>query len=414
MAAPRQGWNEEVALSCRTGRTQVIEDRATIARSLGLFLDQLEADELEDEEPFLGGSFKLAASNRRVVLQNGHQVSETAIMDLNALFAAEQKAVAEAQASVLSLQLGHEERLAIFEAATGVDLSNTKEARTYAGDWNFLLRATEQHIHQKVEGLAFARSGTQISLAAPQAHAIPRYAEVLLSDFFEVCHDPNEAEIAMLVRACRLPRFRIVDRWYDTLVPDSTEKMPEVRRLFVPDYGTFHDVLTGTTMSVEDLVLHCQRAGYLGNSNASTNAANVQGVLSLAVQLAPTTAGMTTLPAITESVEVASAAGSSLMPLGPFSLNLHDQLEMALAKKQPEGNATLVAATKAVTAAGVYPYNNLFDPTSQFEVSFNPAAEDTTLADGGIWSSYYPAANFILEDVTTFEWTDFVQDRELV
>lgn len=54
----------------------------------------------------------------------------------------------------------------------------------------------------------------------------------------------------------------------------------------------------------------------------------------------------------------------------------------------PAGETTLSNATTVVDngAGGIYPYNTTFDPTSHFDISFNP----NYLEDGGAWDRDVP------------------------
>nr|AAO49357.1 MAT-1 protein [Zymoseptoria passerinii] len=59
----------------------------------------------------------------------------------------------------------------------------------------------------------------------------------------------------------------------------------------------------------------------------------------------------------------------------------------------PLGRKILAQATSALEQSGaVYPYNNVFNPTTQFDVSFDPAAVDTAVEDGGRWNAFTPMA----------------------
>ncbi|KAK3113087.1 hypothetical protein LTR53_009961 [Teratosphaeriaceae sp. CCFEE 6253] len=76
----------------------------------------------------------------------------------------------------------------------------------------------------------------------------------------------------------------------------------------------------------------------------------------------------------------------------------------------PPATNVLTAATVAITNASSYPYTNLFDPTSQFNVSFNPNAAAPGLEDGGLYDAFDPAANMSVDDMLALDWTQFVND----
>ena len=196
----------------------------------------------------------------------------------------------------------------------------------------------------------------------------------------------------------------------DTMLQDQT---PQVTRLFTPDFNQFDDKYTTTTLSVDDLVAYCMRSGYLSDNQAQAPASDSHGALTMAVQPTVTATPPTMRPAALELTQLTIADnGVVTAPLSPFSMVLAHQLtdEMVTQRHEPVASDNLTAATTAVTNAGSYPYNNLFDPTTHFDISFNPNAETAGLEDGGLYDAFDPSANMSIDDMLAVDWTQFVND----
>lgn len=187
--------------------------------------------------------------------------------------------------------------------------------------------------------------------------------------------------------------------------------MPQVARLFLPKIENFDDHYTTTTLSVDEVIEHCKRAGYLNDSTGLPEGSDAQCFLTMAVQLT------TTIPTFaTGEVE------ARFPTIFPQTSSTHDvTLASMIADGMPftnapadaAGNQALAAATVAVTEAGVYPYNNLFDPTTEFDVAFNPNARTDGLADGGLFDAYDLTTNLSVDDVLNLDWNQYVNDESM-
>ena len=211
------------------------------------------------------------------------------------------------------------------------------------------------------------------------------------------------------------------------------EKVPQAVRVFKPNFDTFEAMYTTTNLSVDSLVAHCTAAGYIkGPANSALPAAS-QGALTMAVQ--PTITQEAPAPAPHKTVSSYSTFANDV-PLSPTSLNLFGALQAELTQPSPMsatfatsgsmfsqarahlpapvGEVALMRAAGAIELTGaIYPYNDLFDPTSQFDISFNPN-ESNGLADGGVYDAFDPAAavsggqGALLEEMLSLDWTQFV------
>jgi hypothetical protein len=158
------------------------------------------------------------------------------------------------------------------------------------------------------------------------------------------------------------------------------DKLPQVIRLFAPDFDSFPEKFTTTNLSADNLVEYCIQAGYVKTGDNSTPHSGAQGALTMAVQpTALVTTLVTAPPAIDGTVAIQDPHGPDtlLAPYGP----MHEPMAV------PAGQRSLTEATTAVTNDGVYPFNTYFDPNAEFDFSFNPTAE-TNLEDGGRWDAY--------------------------
>nr|QIA97802.1 putative MAT1-1-1 protein [Teratosphaeria destructans] len=184
------------------------------------------------------------------------------------------------------------------------------------------------------------------------------------------------------------------------------DKVPQVIRIFTPNFDNFPEKFTTTNLSADNLVEYCMQAGYVRTGDNSTPHSGAQGSLTMAVQPTATVATLVTTPPAT--------TGTVAMPMSPFSFGVFQNLQDATNEQttEPAGQRALTEATAAVTNAGAYPYNNLFDPTSEFDISFDPA-EETNLEDGGRWDAYDPAASMSVDEMLNIDWTQFVNDDRL-
>ena len=177
--------------------------------------------------------------------------------------------------------------------------------------------------------------------------------------------------------------------------------MPQLTRLFTPDPNTFPENFTTTSLSVDDLVKHCYEVGYVkAGSNGAPNT-NASGSLTMAVQ--PTATGAA-------NTRTTNGEQDSMMPpLSPSEIELNRALLETLSEP-PAGETTLSNATTAINGTGgIYPYNTTFDPTSHFDISFNP----NSLENGGAWDAFDAAMMGNGNDIGGIDWDAFVNDDSL-
>ncbi len=139
--------------------------------------------------------------------------------------------------------------------------------------------------------------------------------------------------------------------------------------------------ITTTPLSVDDLVKKCFEAGFARSETVVAGGSTSTGSLTMAVQ--PTT---TYASSATSKNEIGRAV-------------------RAVLSDPPAGEAALHLATSAIDSTGsTYPYNEIFDPTSQVDVNFNPNG----IEHGEAWDAFDPlmAGN----DVTGIDWDAFVVD----
>ncbi|KJX93318.1 mating-type 1-1 protein [Zymoseptoria brevis] len=195
--------------------------------------------------------------------------------------------------------------------------------------------------------------------------------DVPLSGFFALC--------APLVGIIPPQDYLGMLGWQMT-APRPGENTPCLLRIFTPNFDQFSQHIKYTTLTVDDLVKTCYAAGYVVAEDDSSPGMSAQGSLT-----------MVSKPATT-----AAAAPKASKPT-----------------PAPLGRKMLAKATAALEQTGTaYPYNDHFDPTTQFDVSFNPAAVDTAVEDGGLWNAFTPTAqsgeNVLADDVI---WSDFIDSE---
>lgn len=162
--------------------------------------------------------------------------------------------------------------------------------------------------------------------------------------------------------------------------------------------SSFPEGYTTTSLSVDDLVKHCHEIGYAtAESNGAPNV-NVSGSLTMAVQ--PTAIGAI------NTRTTNSEQDSMMPPLSPSEVELNRALLEALAEPSA-GETTLSNATTTINgASGVYPYNTTFDPTSHFDISFNPNSHE----NGGVWDAFDTATMGNRNDIDGIDWDAFLND----
>ena len=95
---------------------------------------------------------------------------------------------------------------------------------------------------------------------------------------------------------------------------------------------------------------------------------------------------------------------STMPPLTPSEVEPNRALFAALSEP-PAGETTLSNAITAINGGGgIYPYNTAFDPTSHFEISFNP----NSLEEGGAWDAFDVAQTGNGNGIGGIDWNAFV------
>lgn len=246
-------------------------------------------------------------------------------------------------------------------------------------------------------------------------------SRAILAKAYSTLRGSREKEDAPLDEFFRLcaPRIGVIppDQYQRTmgwqLIPANAgdpDKMPQVVRMFIPNVERFDEKYTTTNLSANDLVEYCMDAGYIqANTNASPRNAT-QGALTMAVQptITAPVASMTTTPALTISTHTTN----EMSELSPWSTHFVNTIGAAIAEPAPEpiSQKALTEATTAVTAAGSYPYNNLFDPTNEFELTFNPNETN----NGAQYDAFDPSANATADEMLNLDWSSFINDDSLV
>jgi hypothetical protein len=76
----------------------------------------------------------------------------------------------------------------------------------------------------------------------------------------------------------------------------------------------------------------------------------------------------------------------------------------------PAGETTLSNATTAINGTGsIYPYNTTFDPTSHFDIGFNP----NSLENGGAWDAFDAATMSNDNDIGGIDWSAVANNNSL-
>ena len=93
----------------------------------------------------------------------------------------------------------------------------------------------------------------------------------------------------------------------------------------------------------------------------------------------------------------------------------HDlEIELAIRSSGQDGDYALTTVTKSLTQTGSYPYNDIFDPTSGFEMSFfDPAQENEAMADSGAFAAFSPSANMSMEDMLNLDYSMYINEDQL-
>ncbi|KAK3674305.1 hypothetical protein LTR78_005774 [Recurvomyces mirabilis] len=192
-----------------------------------------------------------------------------------------------------------------------------------------------------------------------------------------------------------LAQYPGVMGWAVILPGDADEaKISSVQRLFAPSISQLPAAYTSTKVSA--------------------GTANGHAALSMAVQpTAQIPASFT--PETSESPVTPLVGPADELLLSPLSVRLQGELEIALGMKQADGNNAFTAVKETVTEASSYPYNNMFDPTSEFEMSFfDTAADNEAMADSGAFATFRPSADMTMEDMLNLDYNTYINETSFV
>lgn len=140
----------------------------------------------------------------------------------------------------------------------------------------------------------------------------------------------------------------------------------------------FPKELTTTKLSVDDLVQRCHAAGYIKDGGAETVAHSNSGSLTMAVQPTSTTAeGLLGVTEAGNGMQTdASEQNTNLPPLTPTELAFEHAMRAAI-EEAPAGATSLAEATIAMdNLCSQWPNIEVFDPTAEFEITFDPNIGD--------------------------------------
>jgi len=151
----------------------------------------------------------------------------------------------------------------------------------------------------------------------------------------------------------------------------AQEKVPTLARIFVPNFPA---ELTTTTLSVDDLIQRCHAAGYIKDGGEETVAHSTSGSLTMAVQPTAThLEGMLGPVQASNGVPASMSEQDNVLPaLSPTDVAFQNAMSAAMFEA-PAGAAALADATVALNdLCSQWPHNEAFDPSSEFEINYDP------------------------------------------
>ena len=118
---------------------------------------------------------------------------------------------------------------------------------------------------------------------------------------------------------------------------------------------------------------------------------------------------MTVNPMVANAPQTNNTLGgqdSMMPPISPSDVQLENALRSALVEP-PAGEVALSNVATAVNNTGhSYPYNATFDPTSHFDIQFNPNSTD----NGGAWDSFDTSMVGTGGEIGGIDWDALVND----
>ncbi|WPH01758.1 putative MAT1-1-1 protein [Acrodontium crateriforme] len=193
------------------------------------------------------------------------------------------------------------------------------------------------------------------------------------------------------------------------------DKVPQVTRLFIPNLDNFPQKYISTDQSVNDLVTYCINAGYINNNNKASSA-GVHDVLTMANLAAG--ANQSFMPVqvagIPSVITTTGLNGDAVFTM-PASLLVDNVIQDFSGEAMPPtidamGKAILESTNSLTNEASNFPHNEMFDPTMNLDVSFNPSEENEVV---GEWNAFDLTANMTIDEMLSIDWTQFVNDDGL-
>ena len=174
------------------------------------------------------------------------------------------------------------------------------------------------------------------------------------------------------------------------------EAIPQLTRVFVP---TFPPDFTTTTLSVDDLVQHCYKAGYgKATSDESLDIGN-SGALTMAVQPRATITVANESPTLGEVNASSSITTPGVAPeviaISPSDIEFGNALKASI--DEASSGATALANASTALNNMEWPSIEAFDPTSDFDISFDPNAGDS-----------WDALDMATTTNNTVDWSAFI------
>ncbi|KAK5732034.1 hypothetical protein LTR17_010870 [Elasticomyces elasticus] len=206
-----------MAFFSRDRACRALEAERAIIRSIEDFTDLLDADGVLDSDSESDSDtddgLKITEYSRQLVLRNDQQVNEKAIIALNELHEGERVFLAYAHNTLLQDYFEAKDEGSELNRLRARLPQNGKRIPKHVNEHLLLLQGLKQDIQQRIDRVTQSSGTTTHNSTAALNNNLPRFAVVLLADFFEICRVPNEAEIMMLSAACSLNRISVAN-WF--------------------------------------------------------------------------------------------------------------------------------------------------------------------------------------------------------
>ncbi|TKA65978.1 hypothetical protein B0A55_10878 [Friedmanniomyces simplex] len=190
-----------------------------MAQSIEALTDFLDADDLldldddTDSDSDSSTTFTPAVYSRRVLLRNNQQVSEERIVAFNKTLEVEREFLEQAQAEILKDFFESKDKRSESDRRMTSSTQEATQDQSFENEHLILLSGIQQDVQQKVDRVAQGAGFTTHKATSSTIDRIPKFADTLLADVFDVCKFPNEAEMMMLTVACGLPGVLAAGQW---------------------------------------------------------------------------------------------------------------------------------------------------------------------------------------------------------